>query len=717
MYMIPREPGAGVKFQRLFARHVAANWKPILVGSVIGLLGMAAGVGVGSWATVCRDCPSVAQIYTWEPKSSTKVFAQDSQLIAEFFQERRTPIEISTLPRHVTRAFVAIEDKRFYQHNGLDYRRIFSAAVRNVLSGQVTGGGSTITQQLARNMFPEEIGFRKRIARKLKEAHVAQEIERVYTKDQILEAYLNQIHYGHGWHGIETAAQHYFGKHAAQLNPAEAAMLAAVVKLWGRFSPFTSPERALQRRNLVIAQMAKEHYLTREDAKRWQQEPLPHEPTGGYTARFAPYFVEWIRIGLDQRFGADLYKRGFNVYTTLDADMQRAAQTALDSGFARIERGSRFRHPKYADIKASGKIPNSREMPYLQGVFVVTDPATGAIRALIGGRDFKHSKFNRATQALRQPGSVFKPFVLATAIASGVPVSHVLVDEPFAMEQFDGTVWTPKNFDPDFRGALSLRETLKFSVNIPTIKLALEVGMEPIVQQARRMGITTPIPPYPATAIGAGEMIPLQVAEAYSVFATNGVRAKPFAVTRVEDAEGRLLFETRPERTIALDSTANAIIRDLMRDVVDHGTAYPVRNPAEGNLPYEIAAAGKTGTNNDATDIWFAGFTPNLLAVVWYGFDRPQKITPGAAGGVYVAPVFGQFMRSVYYGEKPLLPKPAPWQLPVTVVVRKIDRSTGQLASPGCPGNLIRSELFATGTEPTEMCELHGPALLGVPVR
>ncbi|MGQ0561941.1 MAG: penicillin-binding protein 1A [Gemmatimonadota bacterium] len=692
-------------------------WKILSLGALVILASLGAGMSLGSWTSVCRDCPSVAQIYTWEPKSSTRILARDSTLIAEFFQERRTPIEISTLPAHVINAFIAIEDKRFYRHNGLDYRRIFSAAVRNVLSGKVTGGGSTITQQLARNMFPEEIGFRKRLARKLKEAHVAREIERVYTKEQILEAYINQIHYGHGWHGIETAAQHYFGKPAAQLNPAEAAMLAAVVKLWRTFSPFLEPDLARQRRNLVLAVMADQGYLTRPEAERWKREPLPTEPAGGYTARFAPYFVEWIRIALDQRFGADLYRRGFKVYTTLDADMQRAAQVALDSGFARIARAGRFSHPKYADVKANGGITKPREMPYLQGAFVATDPATGAIRALIGGRDFRDSKFNRATQARRQPGSGFKPFVLATALASGVPVSHVLVDEPFMMEQVDGTVWTPKNFDPDFRGALTLRETLRFSVNIPTIKLALEIGIEPIVQQARRMGITTPIPPYPATAIGAAEMIPLEVAEAYSTFANNGARAKPFAILRVEDEEGRVLYEPRPERVVALDSTTTAIVRDLMRDVVDRGTAYPVRNPAEGNLPYEIPAGGKTGTNNDATDIWFAGFTPNLLAVVWYGFDKPATITPRAAGGVYAAPVFGQFMRSVYYGEKPLLPKPAAWELPPTVVVRRIDAQSGKLAGPLCPGASVRGELFAAGTEPTELCELHGPPLLGQPLR
>lgn len=253
-----------------------------LILIVLAFSGAAAGLTVGSWNSVCRDCPSVAQIYAWEPKSSTQILAHDGKLIAEFFQERRTPVDISSLPKYVPQAFIAVEDKRFYQHNGLDYRRIVGAAVRNVMNLGVTAGGSTITQQLARNMFPEEIGFRKRLVRKLKEARVAREIESVYSKDQILEAYINQIHYGHGWHGIETAAQHYFGKPAKELNPAEAAMLAAVVKLTGRFSPFVNPQRAQARRNLVLGLMAQQDYLDRAEVARWRQEPLPEEPQGAY---------------------------------------------------------------------------------------------------------------------------------------------------------------------------------------------------------------------------------------------------------------------------------------------------------------------------------------------------------------------------------------------------------------------------------------------------
>jgi penicillin-binding protein 1A len=687
---------------------------PIIVGA-LGFLGIMTGMAIGAWRSVCRDCPSVAQIYAWEPKSSTQLLSHDGKLIAELFQERRTPVQISTLPDHVKQSFIAVEDKRFYSHGGLDFVRIFGAAARNLLSFRVTGGGSTITQQLARNMFPEEIGFRKRLVRKLKEARVALEIEDVYTKDQILEAYINQIHYGHGWHGIETAAQHYYGKPAAQINPAEAAMLAAVVKLTGRFSPFVSPERARSRRNLVLGLMAQQGYLTQVAAEQWKQTPLPQEPQGGYEARFAPYFVESIRLVLDNRFGSDLYKRGYKVYTTLDVGMQRAAQAALDSGFARIERNPGYRHTKYAEFKARKSKEKGSRPTYLQGVFIAMDPNTGAVRAMIGGRDFHDSKFNRATQALRQPGSVFKPFVFAAALSSGLPASHIVVDEPFSMEQVDGTVWAPKNFDPDFNGPVAYREVLKNSLNIPTIKLGLEVGLEAVIQQARRMGIETPIPPYPSTSIGAADVIPLQVAEAYSTMATPGIRAAPVTILKVEDAEGRVVFEIKPQRTVALDSATTAILRDMLRTVVDNGSGYSARDPRLGNLPYEIAAAGKTGTNNDATDIWFAGFTPNLLAIVWFGFDQPKTIVRTAAGGVFAAPVWGQFMRSVYYGDK-LLPKPVAWPLPLNVITRDIDRTTGKLPSPLCPIDLIRPELFVTGTEPTAVCEVHGPDLLGEPI-
>lgn len=408
--------------------------------AVVAVVSLFAGLAIGSWRGVCRgDCPSIAQIYVWEPKSATRILDRNRQLIAEFFQERRTPVDISTLPEYVSEAFIAVEDKRFYSHNGFDPVRLVGANLRNVLSGEITGGGSTVTQQLARWMFSEEIGFevnaprvvdRSLVTRKLKELKVAIELERVYEKAQILEAYINQVNYGDGRHGIEAASQYFFGKPAIRLDPAEAALLAAVINRPSTYSPFRHPERARQRRNMVLRLMAEQGYLETAEMRQWQNAPLPAEPFRSVEDRTAPYFVEWVRTILDDRFGSDLYSKGFQVITSLDLDMQRQAQVAMDSGWARIEAAPGFPGPKYADVLADESRTVSNHTPYIQGAFVALDPFTGEVRALIGGRDFEDSKFNRATQALRQPGSTFKPFVYAAAIASGMPASHVIYDSP-----------------------------------------------------------------------------------------------------------------------------------------------------------------------------------------------------------------------------------------------------------------------------------------------
>ncbi|MEX2283654.1 MAG: PBP1A family penicillin-binding protein [Gemmatimonadota bacterium] len=696
---------------------------PVLVKrasiTVLLVASMGVGVAVGTWQAICRDCPSIAQIYVWEPIRATKMFAHDGRLVTEFALERRTPVDIASLPPYVPKAFVAIEDKRFYKHGGFDVQGILRAArnllLRVFLRMDVYGGGSTITQQLARHMFTQEIGFERRPERKLKEIKVSIELEDVYNKDQILAAYINQVHYGHGWYGIETAAQHYFGKPAVEINPGEAALLAAVINAPSRYDPFNKPSRALQRRNVVLALMAQQGYLTRAEADQWKTTPLPDAPKVTDTARLAPYFVEWVRIQMDNQWGTDLYRSGLRVHTTLDVDLQRAAQMVMDSGWARIEKVPGYRHPKYAE-SVSRQSRRDNQTPYLQGMFIAMEPQTGDVRALVGGRDFKDSKFNRATQALRQPGSVFKPFVMTAAIAGGIPISHIVVDSPFSMPQVDGTIWAPENFDPDYRGPINLRETLRYSVNVPTIKLGLEVGLESVVQYARRMGIRTPIPAFPAISIGSADVIPMQIAEAYSVFATSGYRPIARAVTRVEDADGRVLWERRPQIEQVLDSTTAALVRDLMRTVVDRGTGYSARDPAQGNLPYEIPAAGKTGTTNDYTNIWFVGYTPNLVAAVWFGFDRPQRILGNASGGVYVAPVWGRFMRMAYYGEGPKVSRPADWVWPSGITTRRIDRTTGKLATEFCPLDLVYDEFFAAGTEPTDSCDLHTP-LLGTPAR
>lgn len=712
----------------------AGRWirqRPGLIG--VGLLAfvsmgtLGAGLFVGSWTTVCRvGCPTIAQIYVWEPQSATQILDRDGQLIDELFIEQlRTPVPIATLPPHVPHAFVAIEDKRFYRHHGFDYRRLISANLQNLARGQITGGGSTITQQLARNMFPEAIGFERRITRKLKEARVTRELEQVYTKDEILEAYINQVNYGHGWHGIETAAQHYFGKPAVELDIAEAAMLAGAINRPSDYSAFRNPDAALRRRNTVLHLMADQGYISEQELQESLAEPLPTEPSRGDVGKVAPYFVEWVRGILDDMYGADLYRKGFRVTTTLDLEMQQSAQMAMDSGWARIERAPGFDAPPYSEVMALENRSASNTTPYLQGMFVALDPQTGDVRAMIGGRDFQDSKFNRAIQARRQPGSTFKPITYTAAIASGIPASHIVFDSPIQILMPDTTVYSPENYDPEFLGPLTLRDALKLSINTVAVKIGFElVGLETVVTTAKRLGIRTEVGAYPSTPIGSADVIPIQMAEAYTVFANTGtlVRARP--ILRVEDDEGRVLYDAGPpEREEVLDSMTAAIVRDMLRTALDNGTGANARRPDLGNLPYEVPAGGKTGTTNDATNVWFIGFTPNLLAAVWFGFDELKPIAPRATGGGFAAPVWGQFMRSVYYGEEgedgeggegPELEIPEAWPWPEGILMRQIDRETGLLASPWCPPENSYTEYFVPGTEPTDVCPPRG-GLFGNP--
>jgi penicillin-binding protein 1A len=677
------------------------------------LVGLGAGGAWGTWLNVCSDCPSIAQIMTFEPEQASKLYSHDGRLLAELGIERRTPVSISSLPDYVAQAFVAVEDKRFYEHNGIDPRGI-ARALTGVLTGQNRGGGSTITQQLARNMFDTRIGFERRYVRKLKELHVAFALERSYTKEQILEAYMNEILYGHGWWGIQTASRNYFAKNASELNPAEAALLAAIANRPSFYSPLRRPENAERRRRLVLRRMVDQGFLPPEDFDRYANAPIPSErAVAGGSA--APYFEEWVRQILDDRFGSRLYTAGLNVYTTLDVRMQRAAEVSMKEGWASIEARPGFRHltyEAYQDSVAAG-VTLSDDQQYVQGLFVALDPWTGSVRALIGGRDFQTSKFNRATQALRQAGSGFKPFVYTAAIASRIPPTFIVLDAPVVTMQVDGTEWRPANFSNRFEGPMTIRTGLMRSQNMIAIKLADEVGLESVAQTARRMGIRSEIERFPSTAIGAAEVIPIQMAEAYSTFANMGTKVRPFPILRVEDAQGNILWDPQPERTQVLDPLVARIMVSMLKGVVDGGTGYnAVRLNAR--LPAEVVAAGKTGTTNDGTDIWFNGITPNLLATVWFGMDRPTEIYPGATGAGAPGPVWGSFMRRMYYGDpdaldeelrQPTLPIPEPWNIPDGLVTRLIDRTTGKLASQWCPEDDQILDMFLPGTEPTEFCD------------
>jgi len=697
-------------------------WRPrtyLLAGSF--LLAGAFGAVRGSWQNICAGdtCPSIARIRTFEHEQTSKLLAHDGRQIAEIGYERRTPISLHALPEYIPQAVTAIEDKRFYQHSGFDPFGIARAAF-GVLTFRNLGGGSTITQQLARNLF-DEIGFQRRYVRKMKEVRVALDLERAYTKDQILEAYLNEIYMGRGY-GFQNAANNYLGKNIAQINIAEAALLAAILNRPGVYDPFRYPDRARARRDLVLTRMAAEGHLERDEAERWKDFPLPEsEPTGSVTS-LAPYFEEWVRQILDSRFGDEIYRSGLRVYTTLDVEMQQAAKVSMEEGWRAIEADStHFEHPYYSDFDTVQAFSGST--PYLQGAFVALDPVTGHVKAMVGGRDFEQSKFDRARLANRQAGSSFKPFVYTAAIASGIPASHVVVDAPVVYPQVSGEDWRPANFGGEFKGPMTMREGLYTSTNMIAIKVGWEeVGIETVAQTARRMGIQTEIERFPSTTIGAAEVIPIQMAEAYSTFPNLGTKVRPFPILRVEDSEGVIIWEPQPERTQVLDSMVSRIMVSMLEDVVIRGTGYNAIR-VRGGLPYQVPAGGKTGTTNDGTDVWFAGFTPNLLATVWFGMDAPIPIFslgPGkrqATGGGLAAPVWASFMRRVYMGGQsdedntdyephgPLLPIESGWPLLPGLNAVLVDRSTGKLASRWCAEEDRYLEYYLPGTEPTELCD------------
>lgn len=695
----------------------------------------------GAWRNLCATCPSVAQIRTWEPAQTSKLLAHDGSLITELGGERRTWVSIDQLPAYVPQALIAIEDARFYRHGGFDVLGIMRAAF-GVLTGRNLGGGSTITQQLARNMFEDRIGFERRYTRKLRELQVALELERSYTKDQIIEAYLNEVYMGRGW-GFQSASRAYFGKDVREVDVAEAALLAAILNRPGAYDPFRNPEAALRRRNLVLDRMAEEGFLDVQEAASWKEEALPDEDhSSASTHGIAPYFEEWVRQILDSRFGQDeVYRGGLQVTTTLDLEMQKAAIEAMEWGWDRIESQWNFPHPHYAEFDTVEAFEAGSETPYLQGMFIALDPETGGVRAMIGGRDFAQSKFDRARLARRQAGSAFKPFVYTAAIASGIPASHIVVDQPVVYEQASGEDWRPQNFGETFLGPITIREGLRRSINMVAIKLGYEeVGIQTVVRTAERMGIRTEIEPYPSTTIGAAEVIPIELAEAYSSFATLGHRVRPFPILRVENAEGEVLWEPQPDRTQVLDSLVARIVVDMLQDAANTGTGGNHRTV--GELPYEVPTAGKTGTTNDGTNAWFMGFTPNLLAGVWFGMDRPIPMSSGgspeATGGFYAAPVWGRFARHVYYGMEPEAPEegaesppelgeaiepsleiPEPWPMLPGLTMREVDAVTGRLWSRWCDDrprdrdgdgeidleNPQYTEIYIPGTEPTEVCD------------
>jgi penicillin-binding protein 1A len=682
----------------------------VVLLSLTFLIAVGVGALYGTWSLICRgsQCPSIEILAEYTPHQTSKLYAIDGRFIAELGLERRTLVKIDEIPKIVQDAFVSTEDKRFYEHAGIDWHRAASVVIRSPLHGY-SQGFSTITMQLARNVFPEKISREKSIVRKIKEAKVARAIEAKYDKKKILELYLNQIDLGHGAYGVETASQRYFGKSVRDLNLAEAATLAALPKAPARYNPVRFPERAIQRRNTVIELMRQNGKISDADASRAKAYPL-QLANKTITGETAPYFVEWVRQQLDAQFGKQLYEQGLKVYTTLDLDMQGAAERSVERQARAIEAGryGPYRHETYEHYIAHREgDEGSGTSPYLQGVFLALDPRTGAVRAMVGGRDFEDSKFNRAVQARRQPGSTFKPIVYTAAIQNGRPASYIVNDSPLVLQVPGQPEWAPQNYDLKFLGEIPLRQSLYLSRNVSTVRLGMELGEQTVINEARNFGITTPIPPYPSIHIGAADVYPIELISGYTAFANLGVRATPNAIIRVENQKGEILWQPTPTRTQVMSPEEAWIMVDMMKDVIRRGSAAGVWESG-----FHYPAGGKTGTTNDGTNVWFVGYTADLVAGVWFGLDLPQKIKDNAQGGVLAAPAWTAFMTEIYR-RKPI---PPDWPRPSSVVTREIDFSSGLLQTPYCPRNLVGSEFYISGTEPTRDCDKHGPySQFGVP--
>jgi len=781
------------------------------VGTVLFLVGIAGTAGL-FWH-FSKDLPDYSQLQDYEPPVMTRVHASDGSLVAEYARERRLYLPIQAIPKLVTNAFIAAEDKNFYEHGGLDFQGIMRAGllyVQNLGSSRRPQGASTITQQVAKNfLLTNEVS----LDRKVKEALLALKIERTYSKEKILELYLNEIYLGLGAYGIAAASLLYFDKSVHELTPGEAAYLAALPKAPNNYNPFRQRERATERRNYVLDRMYEDGYLKKEEYERARKEPLVVTPRPTSAHIFAAeYFAEEVRRDLNDRYGEKkLYEGGLSVRTTLDPKLQVAARRALVDGLVRYDESQGYRGAiqkldisgdwgvRLADMKslsdvqpwrlavvlevsdqsariglqpprepggavskerlignvpldgvkwakpATGKggVPTKvtqvlnpgdviyaeltdkdgakyrlRQVPEISGAMVVMDPWTGRVLAMVGGFSFDQSQFNRATQALRQPGSSFKPFVYAAALDNGYTPATVVMDAPIEIDQGPGGgTWRPENYEKKFYGPQTLRFGIEHSRNVMTVRLAQDVGMPLIAEYAKRFGVYDDMPTYISFALGAGETTVMRMVSAYSMFANGGKRIKPTLIDRIQDRYGHTIYQHDQRECRGCEGTkwqnqTEPTLVDRREQVLDPMTAYQVTSMLEGVVQRGTAAgagfkeigkpvAGKTGTTNDEKDVWFVGFSPDLVAGVYLGYDKPRHIARGASGGHTAAPVVKDFMK-IALADKPAVP----FRVPPGIKLIRIDPKTGMRIAAGSPGGLL--EAFKPGTSPPDSYSIIG---------
>jgi len=615
----------------------------------------------------------------FRPSEGGRVLDRSGATIGRLSFVRRVNVPLDRVPRHVRAAFIAVEDRRFYFHHGVDWRSAGRALFRNVSRGDVSEGFSTITMQVVRNVFVPRLAQERSIRRKLIEIYLAGRLERSLTKQQILALYLNVIYLGNGAYGVEAASRDLFGKSVDRLTVAEGATLAALARGPSYYAPRRHPDRALVRRNLVLAVMAREHYLSDSLAARARATPLRLSPMEWRPREDRSFALDPVRAVVDSVLGDDQLG-DLIVYTTLDGPAQRAAEAAVRRQADAIQR-----------------IPGRDT---LQGALVAIDPRNGDIRALVGARRSVPGGFNRALVARRQPGSAFKPFVYAAALANGLTPSAVIEDAPVEITEH-GQVWRPVNFDGQFAGRLTLRRALMRSANAATVRLGEAVGERRVAALARRAGIRSPLAAVPALALGAAEVTPLELVTAYAPFANGGTSVTPSLVRRIEAGDGSVLWRAEQRKSERVLGDAEAFqLTSMLESVVDGGTGRVVRDRGVRDV-----VAGKTGTTNDATDVWFVGYTPTVVAAVWFGYDAPRPIAPAASGGRLAAPACAAFYLDGWREREP-----ADWTPPPGMVRRTIDAFNGEIANEWCP--VTQREWYRPGTEPTQICTEHSAPLI-----
>ena len=660
--------------------------------AVVILLAVPLGALLGLFLWFSTDLPSPDALMSVRPWEGTVIYDIKNRPVKAFYEEDRAVVSLDEMPQDLLDAFIAVEDRQFYRHWGLNFFSIGRALVEDIIARRVVRGASTITQQLARNLF---LTLDQTMSRKIKEAILAVRIERHYTKREILSMYLNQIYFGDGAYGVEAAARRFFGKSVADLSLAECAMLAGLPRNPTAYSPRRHPERARARQTIVLKAMRETGAITRLEEEEASREELSVMMTDA--AETGAYFTEYVRQVLEDKYGAAaLYREGLKVYTTLDLEMQRAAETAVESNLQRMEKELRYRSRR-RDV---GQEQAAATTDYIQGALLALDPNTGHIKAMVGGRSFAESNWNRATQAKRQPGSAFKVFVYTAAVDNGLTPADILIDDPLVVRLPDGTHWRPNNYDAEFAGPLPARKALARSINIPAIKVADQVGLQTVIDYAHRMGVRSQMKPYMSLALGTMEVDLLEMVSAFGVLAAGGIKAEPVAILRIESRDGRVLERYQSRKSEVLSPQTAYVMNSMLESVVNEGTAGSVRSKG-----ITRPLAGKTGTTDDYSDAWFVGYSPDLCAGTWVGFDERRRLGERVSGARAALPVWIDFMQAALRG-KPERPFPEP----DGIVHRQVCGATGLLARDGCP--IQRSEVFIEGSEPSQACEEHGGSII-----